>query len=243
MPKITIIIPTYNSSATLGAALNSILEQSFVDFEILIMDGCSTDNTLEIAQSFSDERVKIYSEPDKGVYDAMNKGIEKSNGEWLYFLGSDDTLYDRDVLLTVSSNFENNNFVYGNCFLINSRDYYSGSFDLNRLLYSNICHQGIFYRRDLIKSVGSYNLRYKIWADYEFNLRCFTNLQLKPYFLDKTIANYNDGKGLSKIEDEDFKEVIEFIRRIVLQSREEYKTKIIKKMGLVGFFIKYIKKL
>lgn len=94
----SIIIPTYNSSATLGQALNSIIEQSFKDFEILIMDGASSDKTVAIAQKINDPRISIYSEPDSGVYDAMNKGIARARGEWVYFLGSDDWLINNTVL-------------------------------------------------------------------------------------------------------------------------------------------------
>lgn len=106
--KLSIIIPTYNSASVLPRALDSIICQTFTNWEVLIMDGISTDDTLKMAQSYNDSRIRIYSEPDNGIYDAMNKGINKANGEWLYFLGSDDCLFSKDVL----SNIFNHN-IYG----------------------------------------------------------------------------------------------------------------------------------
>ena len=88
--KLSIIIPTFNSANTLRRALDSIIGQTLNDLEVLIMDGVSTDQTLDIAKTYNDNRIRIFSEPDNGVYDAMNKGIDKASGEWLYFLGSDD---------------------------------------------------------------------------------------------------------------------------------------------------------
>ena len=95
--KLSIIIPTYNSASVLAKALDSIVKQNFTDWEVLVMDGVSTDNTIKVAQSYNDSRIHIFSEPDKGIYDAMNKGIEKAQGEWLYFLGSDDWLLNGNV--------------------------------------------------------------------------------------------------------------------------------------------------
>src|SRR2546422_844446 len=98
MPIFSIILPTFNSAAQIATALESILNQTFNDFEILVLDGCSGDNTIEIAKSYKDTRIRIWSEKDEGIYDAMNKGIEKATGKWLYFLGSDDELYNNAIL-------------------------------------------------------------------------------------------------------------------------------------------------
>src|ERR1700761_7508109 len=97
----SIIVPTYNSGATLRRCLESLAVQTFTDFEVLVMDGVSTDDTLRITEEMSSEfqgRLRLTSEPDKGVYDAMNKGILGARGKWLLFLGSDDRLNDDLVL-------------------------------------------------------------------------------------------------------------------------------------------------
>src|SRR4249920_3431468 len=101
-PFFSIIIPTYNSESSLNKTLDSILSQTFTDFEIILTDGVSKDDTIAIAESYNDSRLKIHSEPDKGVYDAMNKGMSLATGKWLYFIGSDDYLYNDEVLQTIS---------------------------------------------------------------------------------------------------------------------------------------------
>lgn len=197
----SIIIPTYNSAATLSDALQSIVDQSFKNFEILIMDGVSTDNTLDIARSFSDERIRIYSEKDSGVYDAMNKGIDKAHGEWLYFLGSDDTLYDYEVLHDMANIIETkpeSQFVYGNAYFLKRKEIWDGEFTLHKLLFDrNICHQAIFFRRDIFHLVGKYDLQYKVFADWDLNIRIFWNPLIVKNFYDRIIANYLDGQGIS----------------------------------------------
>ena len=97
---ISIIIPSFNSISLLPHALESILTQSFNDFEVVIMDNCSTDGTIKLIENYSavDKRIQFYSEKDYGIYDAMNKGIKNAKGEWLFFMGSDDSFYDQDVL-------------------------------------------------------------------------------------------------------------------------------------------------
>ena len=98
-PFFSIIIPSFNSEKTILACIQSILLQTFDSYEVLVMDNCSEDSTLEILKLFlNDKRLKIYQEKDTGVYDAMNKGIDKANGEWLFFLGSDDEFFDAEVL-------------------------------------------------------------------------------------------------------------------------------------------------
>ena len=104
MPRLSIIIPTFNSAKTLSRCLDSVISQSFTDWEVLMMDGVSNDDTIKIASSYQDSRIQIYSEPDKGIYDAMNKGIDKAQGEWLYFLGSDDWLFNCNSLKDIFCN-------------------------------------------------------------------------------------------------------------------------------------------
>src|SRR5688500_6210639 len=114
-PTFSIIIPTLNSEAHIKRCLESVLNQSFPNFEILIMDGLSVDRTLSIVKQENDARITTYSEKDLGIYDAMNKGITLANGKWLYFLGSDDVLYDNDVFQDVVQLLEktNCNVLYG----------------------------------------------------------------------------------------------------------------------------------
>lgn len=211
MPYYSIIIPTYNSEKTIKQCLDSILSQTFRDFEILIMDNLSNDNTISIITEYDDSRIKIYSAKDNGVYDAMNKGIDQSSGDWLYFLGSDDSLYDNLVFEKVSAYIFTNqvDLIYGNSYFIHSKVIYNGKYDRLKLLHtSNICHQSIFYKRDLFYKLGKYNVIFPIYADWDFNLRCFSNPDLNIKYIDIIISRYNDASGISNqgVTDHTFKE-------------------------------------
>lgn len=199
-PFFTVIIPTFNSEKKIQVCLESVLKQSYSDFEVLLIDGASVDNTIRIAESFSDDRIKIFSEKDSGIYDAMNRGIKYARGEWLYFLGSDDKLHHFSVLEEVSEdrNIEDYNVVYGSVRVIGDTTWskdgeiYDGKFDLKKLLKKNICHQAVFYRNEFIKSeIGFYNTNYNICSDWDFNFRCWAKGEF--YYNEKIIADFYGG--------------------------------------------------
>ena len=187
-PFLSIIVPTFNSEVTIKKCLDSIISQSFSDFEVLIIDGISKDNTLSIVNKFNDPRIKIISESDKGIYDAMNKGITLGRGDWLYFLGSDDELYEREVLQKVYLFVErkrNYKIFYGNVLVCGDAGWakdgtiYDGSFSFSKLLNKNICHQSVFYKNCVFKKIGFYDIKYKINADWDFNLRCIAKYKFQ----------------------------------------------------------------
>ncbi|WP_051205411.1 glycosyltransferase family 2 protein [Salinimicrobium xinjiangense] len=202
---ISIIIPTYNSAASLSIALDSIKSQVFKDLEVLIIDGVSTDNTLEIAQKYkSDFQVlTVVSEPDKGIYDAMNKGISLAKGEWLFFMGSDDSLFNSHVLEKIFSlrAAKTHDVIYGNVQSTRFEHPYDEEFSYYKLATKNICHQSIFFRKSVFKKIGKFNLKYKIWADWDHNIRWFYSSRIKKYYTDEIIANYADG-GLSSLNED-----------------------------------------
>lgn len=209
-PFFSIIIPTYNSALTIANCLNSIFTQSFVNFEILVIDGQSTDNTLENIFPFNDNRLKILSESDEGIYDAMNKGINLAKGKWLLFLGSDDVLFNQNVLNDVFNLMIDNEFkfVYGNVLLLGDTGWgiagqcYDGEFDIEKLLKSNIAHQSIFYHNEVFKKHGNFDTKFKICADYDFNLRMAANYELK--FIDKIISKFSAGGASTNAVDVEF---------------------------------------
>lgn len=203
-PMFSIIVPTFNSAATLGACIDSIICQTYKDYELVLVDGGSTDETLDIARSFEASlggRLVVYSGPDQGPYDAMNRGVDMASGTWVLFLGSDDTLYEADTLAQVAafiSDHEPSDLVYGDVVMRSTGARHAGAFDLDRLLFeTNLCHQSVLYRRKLFEGIGPYNLRYPVWADWDFNIRCFSNPALVTRYMDIIIAKYNDMTGLS----------------------------------------------
>lgn len=207
MSLFSIIIPTFNSSLTIRACIKSVLDQTFSDFEILIMDGVSNDETLDIIESYNDKRIHIYSEKDSGIYDAMNKGVDKAKGEWLYFIGSDDKLYNNTVLETVFLNIRKTKkkIIYGSVEIVGDSGWakdgeiYDGYFNLNKLLRKNICHQAIFYKKSIFKKMGYFNTSYVICADYDFNLKCYSNYGF--LYLDIIIAKFRGGNtSFSKLD-------------------------------------------
>jgi len=191
---ISIIIPTFNVEKTLQKCLESIITQNTNDIEICIVDGGSTDQTLEIIKRYQLDSpyIKWISESDKGIYDAMNKGVDLCSGNWIYFLGSDDSLQNQNVLREVKSVIERNPkslFLYGD--ILTSANYIQRyqDYSFEKLVNLNICHQAIFYHYTLFKK-SRYNLNYGICADWDMNLKVFRKKNL-PIYLNKVIANYN----------------------------------------------------
>ena len=202
-PLFSIILPTYNSASSLQVTLDSLFMQTYTNFEIILMDGGSKDGTLAIAESYHDARIKIYSEPDKGVYDAMNKGMQKANGDWLYFIGSDDYLYKNDVLQSIAQKLptSNSDVFYGNVLIkgdtgwAKDGEVYQGKFSFQKLLQSNICHQSMFYRRSFIEQQHlCYDLNYPVSADWDFNIRCRERTHFT--YVSDVVAVFNAG-GIS----------------------------------------------
>lgn len=198
-PFFSIILPTYNSESTIKRCIDSILCQTLTDFEIVIVDGLSKDATLTILKKFNDSRIKIFSESDKGIYDAMNKGINQAKGNWLYFLGSDDSLYDINVLnkIYMATLSTKRLVIYGNVKVLGDAVWASngtiadGYFSIGKLISKNICHQAIFYNKMVFSKIGNYNTDFTVCADWEYNLRCRAKYEFE--YVNIVIANFYSG--------------------------------------------------
>jgi glycosyltransferase involved in cell wall biosynthesis len=227
-PFFSIIIPTYNSVRTLQNALDSIYSQSFVDYEILIIDGLSEDGTIERIRENARRglHTRFISEKDQGVYDAFNKGLRMVSGEWIYFLGSDDRLHHPSVLKIVFDKLQEQHcdLLYGNILFANRSKPYDGPFTVEKLLDRNISHQAIFYNKRVYEQLGGFNTRYKIMADWEFNLKCFFRPGFKEVFLELIIADFAT-EGISRQMDVLFlREVLipEILRRMSSPGKGHY---------------------
>ncbi len=197
-PLISVIVVVYNAKGTISSTLKSIVEQDYKNIEIIIIDGKSTDGTIEIINSYSNKIDVFISEKDEGVYDAMNKGIDASKGKWLFFLGSDDVFINKTILSSIFSPYVYSaiDFLYGDVVLTSNRKIYGGEKNYMSLVDKNICHQSIFYKRTVFEKLGKYNLKYKILGDYDLNLRVFKDTSLQKCYLKKVVSLYNN-KGLS----------------------------------------------
>ena len=197
-PKISIITVCYNSSKTIVDTLNSIKNQTYKNIEHILIDGDSTDETLELLSTNLVPNSIILSEPDEGLYDAINKGLKLSSGDIIGLLHSDDLFASETVLEKVKDAFANRDIgcVYGNLI------YFKNDFDkkVQRIWKSEKFrsqllkdgwmppHPTVFLRNDVISRVGFYNLNYKVSADYDFVIRLFSTPNLKSLFIDFPIT-------------------------------------------------------
>lgn len=196
----SVITPTYNSGSKLETTIQSVLAQDSSLFEYIIVDGGSTDNTLSLIEKYRDQ-LKFKTEPDEGVYDAMNKGIDMASGKYLMFLGAGDRLR-ANVLRQISEELPGGplNFVYGNVFWVKEGTTYGWEFSERDLIHhKNICHQAIFYERKIFDLLGGYETRYKTLADFALNLKCFGNRSITRKYINRVIADY-EGGGVSQSE-------------------------------------------
>jgi glycosyltransferase involved in cell wall biosynthesis len=178
-PLVSIVIPTWNSAAVLAAALQSLAEQTWRDFEVVLSDGASTDGTVAIAQGFADRlpALTIDSRKDSGVYDAINRGVTLARGAWFLILGSDDRFHAPDTLAQIAPLLAADApepLIYGDVLVMDGPDHgqrYAGPMPLKKLFAHNICQQSIFYRRGLFDALGGFDPHYRLYADWDFNLR------------------------------------------------------------------------
>jgi glycosyltransferase involved in cell wall biosynthesis len=198
MPLFSIVTITYNSCRYLEETLKSVLSEEFSDFEYIIVDGGSTDGTLDIIKSYAalDKRIRWISEPDKGIADAMNKGILMATGEVVAHLHADDTYLD-GTLSAVADRFaeQHTRWLTGRIRCVNTagENLYDtalkNSYDLPDILYGNIIsHPATFIRRSLFNEVGVFNIKYRYSMDYDLWLRI--SILEPPAVIDRVLATF-----------------------------------------------------
>ena len=180
--KISIITVVWNNAKTIKDAINSVLNQSYKDIEYIVIDGSSTDGTIEIVQSYGD-KIKFISEKDNGLYDAMNKGIRMATGDVVGILNSDDFYASDKILQIVADEFLKGNIdsVYANLEYIDANDpkrvirYWRSKKYQEGLFRSgwHPAHPTFFVKKEIYEKYGVFDLSFKIAADYELMLRFF----------------------------------------------------------------------
>lgn len=201
-PLISIITVTYNAENTLLPTLKSVNEQTWIDYEHLIIDGASKDATTQIAKSIGTTHTRIISEPDKGLYDAMNKGIYMANGKYLIFLNAGDSFHSPKTLETIAHTIITNNYpgiVYGQTQLVDSNRnrigdrHLTAPKQLSFKSFSNgmlVCHQAFIASKAI---TSEYNLTYRFSADYDWCIRCIKKSPSNILIPDILIDYLNEG--------------------------------------------------
>lgn len=193
--SVSIITVVLNGIRSIEDTILSVKEQVFNDYEYFVIDGGSTDGTIETLRKYDDFITYWISEPDKGIYDAMNKGIDLARGEWIYFLGADDILIDSGALKRVfdgiHQEIDRSKLIYGNVLWGETGRVYDGIFSKDKIILQNICQQSIFYHNDIFREIGKFDLRYPLLADYVMNMKAFANVKINPSYIDTVIARYS----------------------------------------------------
>lgn len=205
--KISIITTTYNSAKTVQDTFQSILQQSYSNIELIVVDGGSKDDTLKLIKAYEvlfEGRMHYISEPDKGIYDAMNKGIRMATGDIIGILNSDDFYTSEDVLQKMVEVFEENptvDAVYGDVHFVNASDlnksirYYSSKIFRRSLMRFGFmpAHPTFYMRKSSIDKYGLYKMDYKICADFEYLLRVIFVNQITIKYIPKDMVTMRVG--------------------------------------------------
>ena len=194
--KISIITVCYNSQDTIHTCMESILSQTYQDLEHIIIDGCSTDNTLEIVRSYTSENIKVFSEADDGIYDAMNKGFYKATGDVVAFLNSDDYYSNPEVIQNVMRKFGATEvaYVYGDIDYINEalvkvRSWVVGEIKSGVLRSQQIPHPAFFCRRNVIERLSMpFDSSLKICGDLKQQLYLINRHKIRGCYMYQVLA-------------------------------------------------------
>ena len=202
--KISIITVTYNSAKTISRCITSVNNQTYSDIEHIIIDGASSDDTLRIIKSLSNRVTKIISEPDNGIYHAMNKGIKLATGDIIGMLNSDDKFYSNQSLEIIARGFNDSNIdaIYGNLIFTDERGklirtWKSKPFKSGLFTQSwSPAHPTFYCKRELYEKFGNYKTNYRIASDIELMLRFMEVEKINTHFTDEFLINMRVG-GLS----------------------------------------------
>jgi len=220
--KITIITAVYNSEATVSEAIASVAAQSFPNVEHLIVEGKSKDGSLAAIDAAAHDRMTVFSEPDEGIYDALNKGISRASGDVVGFLHSDDYLAHCDVLSRIALEFADPRVeaVFGDLDYVSQADtsrivrrWATGPFAPDRLKKGWMpAHPTVYLRRSVYERIGMFDTDFQISADYDFILRYFRQIQSDPIHIPEVLYKMRLGGESNRN-----------LSRIIRKSMEDYR--------------------
>jgi glycosyltransferase involved in cell wall biosynthesis len=192
-PLISIITVVFNALDVLEMTIISVLDQTYDNIEYILIDGGSTDGTIDLIKNYEDKIAYWVSEPDNGIYDAMNKGLKIATGKWVNFMNAGDTFLNNNIISEISVSFPDADILYGDYNKI-WRDHVEiikPPRKINRftlLVYFGINHQTLFAKKGLI---SGFNCKYTIAADYDWLLRLYGSGNIKFKYLNKILINYD----------------------------------------------------
>ncbi len=204
-PFFSLITICKNSSNQIHACLNSVYEQSFENYEHIVFDGKSTDNTLEIIQKLKSNKTKVYSNADRGIYDALNNAIHRCKGEYIILVHSDDVLHNKNVLEELHKEIVLKKYLpiyIANIVYVNKngkvvRSWKAEIPTLKKLRMGWMApHTGLVLKKEIFNKIGFYDINYKISADYGFELKLFKSYINKVSVIDITLIKMKIG-GIS----------------------------------------------
>lgn len=224
--KFSIITASYNSASTIESCMRSVLDQSHSNIEYILMDGGSTDETLEVINSVSKQypkvNIQLTSEPDHGIYDALNKGIAKATGDIIGIVHSDDLLAQNTTLEHIAKAFQLKRVdgVYGDLLYVQSNNPSKVIRTWTSQLFRPVllkkgwmpAHPTLYLKREVYQQSGMFNTHFKIAADYDFILRIFKNAAYSWQYLPEVIVKMRLGGASNKS-----------ISNILQKSKEDYK--------------------
>ncbi|PZX92462.1 glycosyltransferase [Flavobacterium aquariorum] len=259
MLKLSIITINYNNLDGLKRTIRSVVNQTWRDFEYIIIDGGSTDGSVAYIESQSANINYWVSEPDNGIYNAINKGIVKSTGEYLLFLNSGDHLYNDFVLYENQGQIVNHDLIYFNIELADAKTSrivsYPQKLNFSFFYKGTLCHQSTFIKKVLFDELGLYDENFKLVSDWKFFILALfkyncsylkVDTTLATYYLDGISSNWTNKKMLTDERQrvlnkdfngfiEDMNQLLEF-KRIVLNLRNSKKIKFFTRLGLLNKF-------
>ena len=207
MVNVSIITVNFNNSKGLEKTINSVREQRYEDVEFIVIDGLSTDNSKSIILKNQDIISYWVSEKDKGIYDAMNKGIIASHGSYILFLNSGDYLVNKNTLLNIFSEGCSEDLVIGRQLFINSKGkvgrspkLHNREFNITYFLSSTIPHQATFIKRALFEKIGYYDITYKVSADWVFWVKAIVENCCSVRIINKNISYMEEGGVSSNMD-------------------------------------------
>tara|TARA_A100001388_G_C28750954_1_gene492175 strand:- start:437 stop:1198 length:762 start_codon:yes stop_codon:yes gene_type:complete len=198
--KVSVITVCYNSSLTILDTIRSVNNQTYKNIEHIFIDGLSSDDTIKIIQNNSKVDKVLVSEKDKGLYDAMNKGVEISKGDYILFLNSDDIFYKNYTVEKIVSCLSKNHIdvLYGDIIFLNrkkklKRKWVSGDINSRKNWGWHPPHPGLTIKRNIFKEIGNFNIKFDLSADYDFIVRVIKSGNYSFFYLQKTLVKMSTG--------------------------------------------------